>query len=155
MSIFKKNNKGFSFVELVIVIAIMAVMISVLAPALVNRMYTEMANGAIDTFCITNKVKHASDCKHEMLNEDSFDFTCFVEDKNGQRYQVIFTGIDGKYQAGEMMPVGDAEQEEKPSTPQTIQIPEGHKFVGWATEGKSYIIEDENGIQSIVILEFD
>lgn len=155
MSIFKKNNKGFSFVELVIVIAIMAVMISVLAPALVNRMYTAMANGAVDTFCMQNDVIHPDDCKCEYIDDESRDFICFVEDKNGKSYQVVFALVDGKYQAGEMMPVGDAEQEEKPSTPQTIQIPEGHKFVGWATEGKSYIIEDENGIQSIVILEFD
>ena len=36
-----------------------------------------------------------------------------------------------------------------------ISIPAGHKFVQWATEGKSYVVEDANGIRTIIILEFD
>lgn len=42
-----------------------------------------------------------------------------------------------------------------PEDEHIIQIPEGYKFVQWATEGKSYIIEDENGVQTIVIIKFD
>lgn len=37
----------------------------------------------------------------------------------------------------------------------TITIPANHKFVQWATEGKSFIVEDQLGIQGIIILEFD
>lgn len=42
-----------------------------------------------------------------------------------------------------------------PEDEHMIQIPEGYKFVQWATEGKSYIMEDENGVQTIVIIKFD
>jgi hypothetical protein len=36
-----------------------------------------------------------------------------------------------------------------------ITIPANNKFVQWATEGKSFIVEDVHGIQSIIIMEFD
>ena len=45
--VFEKNNKGFSLVELIIVIAIMAILVGVMAPQLIK--YIEKANVAADT----------------------------------------------------------------------------------------------------------
>ena len=36
-----------------------------------------------------------------------------------------------------------------------ITIPAGNKFLEWVTEGKSYLVEDQYGIRTIIIMEFD
>ena len=45
--VFEKNNKGFSLVELIIVIAIMAILVGVMAPQLIK--YIEKSNVSADT----------------------------------------------------------------------------------------------------------
>ena len=48
----KRNNKGFSLVELIVVIAIMAVLVGVLAPAFLG--YVEKSRKSTDTNTIDN-----------------------------------------------------------------------------------------------------
>ena len=60
----KKNNKGFSLVELIVVIAIMAVLVGVLAPQFIkyvekSRISTDIQNmaqikTAVETYCAEN-----------------------------------------------------------------------------------------------------
>ena len=70
------NNKGFSLVELIIVIAIMAILIGVMAPQLIK--YIEKANVAADTQMCDNVRKAiyyaAMDPAIIMANDDSKDF---------------------------------------------------------------------------------
>lgn len=66
----KKNNKGFSLVELIVVIAIMAVLVGVLAPQFIryvekSRISTDIQNmdqikTAIETYCAENEVANGT-----------------------------------------------------------------------------------------------
>ena len=51
----KKNNKGFSLVELIIVIAIMAVLIAILAPAFIR--YVEQSRQKADLSAVDDVIK--------------------------------------------------------------------------------------------------
>lgn len=52
----KKNNKGFSLVELIIVIAIMAILAGALAPALIK--YINKSRRSADIQMLTQSVQH-------------------------------------------------------------------------------------------------
>lgn len=64
----KKNNKGFSLVELIIVIAIMAILAGALAPALIK--YINKSRRSAD---ISNADTIRSACQTALSNPDAFD----------------------------------------------------------------------------------
>lgn len=78
----KKNNKGFSLVELIIVIAIMAILAGALAPALIkyiakSRRSTDVSNAQTIATAVTNALSE----------EASYDAA-----KGGQTYKLSTTG---------------------------------------------------------------
>lgn len=85
--ILTNENKGFSLVELIVVIAIMAVMTSVLAPSLLG--YVEQSRMQKDDSAmgeVTNAIKLAladQDVYDECLNYNvKGNYSCYVDDKN-------------------------------------------------------------------------
>lgn len=86
----KKNNKGFSLVELIVVIAIMAVLMVVLAPALLR--YVEKARIQTDETTasdVLNAVETA-------LSDDSVYQAVQAETSGATTITVNYTGTDGK-----------------------------------------------------------
>ena len=89
------NNKGFSLVELVVTIAIMAVMITVLAPALLQ--YTEKSRAAKDTSAmgeVVNAVQLAMSnqgCYDEVVKYSTKNqVSCYIDkEKEGEYVKVI------------------------------------------------------------------
>ncbi|MGO5018697.1 type IV pilin protein [Roseburia faecis] len=80
----KKNNKGFSLVELIVVIAIMAVLMAVLAPAMLR--YVEKSRTQKDDSAAA-EVRHSIEIA---LSDEN------VYDKlNGDDAQVVITGSTG------------------------------------------------------------
>ena len=73
-----KNNKGFSLVELIVVIAIMAVLVGVLAPQLIK--YVEKSRQATD---IQNCDSIATTLKTYFSDKENLDGTVTVTVKNG------------------------------------------------------------------------
>ena len=77
----KKNNKGFSLVELIIVIAIMAVMIGVLLPQYIK--YVGRSKRAVD---VQNAVEFATACDITQIYEEIGDLSQLAEDGLGNAY---------------------------------------------------------------------
>lgn len=73
----KKNNKGFSLVELIIVIAIMAILAGALAPALIK--YINKSRRSAD---ISNADTIRSACQTALSNPAAFD-ACANAESNG------------------------------------------------------------------------
>lgn len=139
-----KKNTNFSLIELIVIISIMAVMVSLLAPALLNhvecvRMTKEMEQYGLEY------VSHVGNSRDG--------YVCTAADANG-KIHVIDLNCDVNSD-NHVVVVGGLGDMETEIDGRVITIPEGYKFVQWATEGKSYIIEDENGVQTIVIIKFD
>lgn len=77
----KKNNKGFSLVELIIVIAIMAILIAVLAPQFTK--YVDRSRQSNDAAMVTSVVN--------AMQAAAVDNTCV---KKAETYKVTFTKKD-------------------------------------------------------------
>lgn len=71
------NNKGFSLVELIIVIAIMAVLIGVLAPQYMK--YVEKSRVSADLDTIDGLVKAAETCVSDPDSQITNDFTVTIQ----------------------------------------------------------------------------
>lgn len=84
---FKKNNKGFSLVELIIVIAIMVALVAVLAPQFTK--YVEKSRLAVDTSAVDDMLNSA---KTIAVDPDTYDAAA-----NG--FVLTWTGSDGKVAA--------------------------------------------------------
>ncbi len=77
-----KNNKGFSLVELIIVIAIMAILVGVMAPQLIK--YIEKTNVSSDIqLCKTIKTAMETACTDAEVANDT-DYTPFAEGDDGE-----------------------------------------------------------------------
>lgn len=94
--IFSAKNKGFSLVELVVVIAIMAVMIAVLAPALLQ--YTEKSRAEKDNSAmseVVNAVQLAmadQDCYDEVVNYNTKgQVSCYIDTNKESNYEKVIT----------------------------------------------------------------
>ncbi len=76
----KKNNKGFSLVELIIVIAIMAILAGALAPALIkyiakSRKSTDVSNGDLIAKAVTTALAEEAGfeaCTRHLTHQQSF-----------------------------------------------------------------------------------
>lgn len=77
----KKNNKGFSLVELIIVIAIMAVMIGVLLPQYIK--YVGRSKRAVD---VQNANEFAIACDITQIYEEIGDLSALATDGLGNAY---------------------------------------------------------------------
>lgn len=90
-----KNNKGFSLVELIVVIAIMAVLVGVLAPQLIK--YVEKSRQATD---IQNCDSIATTLKTYFSDKENLNGTVTVTVKNGAAIaysvSVAGSGLDTK-----------------------------------------------------------
>ena len=74
----RKNNKGFSLVELIVVVAIMAVLVGVLAPAYLK--YVEKSRKSTDISAVDNIMQTmnvcASDITLKLKDNDTMSATC-------------------------------------------------------------------------------
>ena len=83
----QKNNKGFSLVELIVVIAIMAVLVGVLAPQLIK--YVEKSREATD---IQNADSIATAVKTYFADQEGVDGTVTVTVKDNDNMAVATDG---------------------------------------------------------------
>lgn len=77
----KKNNKGFSLVELIIVMAIMAVMIGVLSPQFIK--YVGRSKRAVD---VQNAVEFATACDITQIYEEIGSLSGLLVDGSGNAW---------------------------------------------------------------------
>ncbi len=86
----RKNNKGFSLVELIVVVAIMAVLVGVLAPAYLK--YVENSRITKDESAL-EEVRHAVEIA--VADEDIYDDVTFDADDTKCSTVTITVGDDG------------------------------------------------------------
>ena len=157
------NKKGFTVWELVFVIALMAVSTAVLAPKLLSYVAKSRAENYINSFCEQYDLTIvAGDTSDVCWSTEEIEYV--FRDNYNQLYTITFDMYDGnptfdddelKAELEELKDSNHQNETEENNSDdtQTIQIPEGYKFVMWADETKtSYIVEDENGVQSIIII---
>ena len=86
----KNDNKGFSLVELIIVVAIMAILVGLLAPQYLK--YVEKSRKSADASNLDEMVRaiqvYAADAE-ETLPEDTYTITINKDDKSGKATTVV------------------------------------------------------------------
>lgn len=96
----KNKNKGFTAREIIVVIALVAVLVSVLSPEIMAAGVRTKAKNAVTEYCEENNVTLIDDGCYELDRfADSFD--CTVRDADGNDYVVRFEYVvddgDSKY----------------------------------------------------------
>lgn len=148
----KKTKKGFSFIELIVIVAICAILISLICPVFEE---TAVKHGVIHQELSELGVV----CEYTTyINHGDEDFY-IVTDADKNSYIIEMSAVDGwqveeiKTFEGEILkPNKPIDEEAEPIISSTIisSVPVGYHFVEWATEGETYIAENHNGLQIVV-----